>query len=109
MAENAARPEAVVIVETQSLPQPFCGQPPAGFGARDEMIEPLGRGHPKLTTQDTGLGSFPLQNLASPLSGKLDEVHRTGFALRPHNEVTHGRLLDLEEDGRARLREQAVV
>ncbi len=48
MAENAARLEVAGIVETQSLPQPFCGQPPAGFGARNEKIEPHGSGRARL-------------------------------------------------------------
>ena len=110
MAENAARLGSIRCVETQSLfADHFSGQLTAGFGAQPETIEPPGRGHPRLTAQDLGSGSFLVQYFVSRLSETPGEVRRTGCALVPHNAEAYGGLLDLEKDGWASVRKLGVA
>ena len=68
------------------------------YAARENVVK----------VEDPEIGAFPIQNVIPRLSETPGEVRWIGPGLGQHNEEVYGRLLKLDDDERAGLRERGI-
>jgi succinyl-CoA--D-citramalate CoA-transferase len=80
------------------------------FTAQDMVEDPHYAARENVVTvEDPEIGAFPIQNVIPRLSETPGEIRWIGPGLGQHNEEVYGRLLKLDDDERAGLRERGII